>query len=111
MTFADNAIKADAVRLAFLKNKAKIADDDKEIMDGCEFRIKEYMGQNDSLVDVNDIPLFTWKKGKDKEVVDWEDMAWELWKNSGNSDEYWFDLQKKNTTTKTGNRTFLCKIK
>ena len=111
VTFADNAIKADAVRLAFLKNKAKIADDDKEIMDGCEFRIKEYMGQNDSLVDVNDIPLFTWKQGRDKEVVDWKSMAWELWKNSGKSDEYWFDLQEKNTTTKTGNRTFLCKIK
>ena len=111
-------IKEMAIQLALLKQRTKVNDGTKALMNDYEFKIKEYMGGHELLVDVNDIPLFTWKKGKDKEVVDWESLCyWVMGQESPVHPhlqlpkEVFQEAKARFTTTKPGNRTFLCKIK
>jgi predicted phage-related endonuclease len=98
-----------ANRLAGMKKHLKPDPGMKENMEAWEFAIKEYMKDNDTLVDENGEVIWTWKKAKDKPVVDWEGMAKEMLTayNQSTTDEY----MEKYTTVKPGNRTFLCKIK
>ena len=108
----DNGISAKSDELVFLKNKVKVSKEDKDRMAELEFVIKEHMGGKTSLVNSAGIPIFTWKKGKDKEVVDWEKLCfWVLGQQSPAKPEDFERVKRDFTTTKTGNRTFLCKIK
>jgi hypothetical protein len=104
---ADRHIMDDVILLSRMKQDLKITKDAKVLMDQCEFRIKEYMGSDTELVDDELIPLFTWKQGKDKTVTDWEAAFYD----GCSSVRPTADIIKDHTTTKKGNRTFLCKIK
>ena len=104
-----------AYRLAKLKAQSKPSQAIKDEMDECEFALKEHMGTAQMLVDGHDgTPLFTWKKGKDKAVVDWESVARAVYDSpiTENDIDLFIQANKEEfIVTKTGNRTFLCKIK
>ena len=108
----DNGVSAKSDELVFLKNKVKVSKEDKDRMAELEFVIKEHMGGKTSLVNSAGIPIFTWKKGKDKEVVDWDGVYNTIMEDGfGPAVNHLTRAVEKHTTTKTGNRTFLCKIK
>ena len=96
-----------------IKQDLKLDPNDKRVLEELEFTIKEAMGDYQTLNDTNGRQLFTWKQGKDKTVTDWEKVAWEYARLSDSN--FWEENLKAiicdHTTTKKGNRTFLCKIK
>ena len=108
---ADDLTMANAMDFARYKNGKKIDPLEKEVMDGVEFQIKEYMGDKSTLVSEDGEVIWTWKQGKDKTVTDWEGVAAKL-AEQYNVDSLEYDgIVNRETTTKKGNRTFLCKIK
>ena len=108
---ADDLTMANAMDFARYKNGKKIDPLEKEVMDGVEFQIKEYMGDKSTLVSEDGEVIWTWKQGKDKTVTDWEGVAAKL-AEQYNVDSLEYDgIVNGETTTKKGNRTFLCKIK
>ncbi len=107
----DGDLEESCKRLAALKQTFKPDKETKDAMDRLEFEIKEYMAGAEALRDKKDNVLFTWKKGKDKEVVDWEAVARELSYMRDDDDVALNSLLKSKTTIKPGSRTFLCKIK
>jgi hypothetical protein len=109
VVIADENIIAQVQALASLKNSTKINSDVKEVMAQAEFQIKEYMNVRDVLVDQDGNQLFTWKRSKDKTIVDWESIASAV--ESKYSTSEWKQLVEANTITKQGTRTFLCKLK
>ena len=111
---ADDAIIADAVLLAKLKRDSKVCTTDKLTSDELEYRIKEYMQDKAYLINKEGVPLFTWKQGKEKTTIDWEAVArklWITWHSNNFNDPEWLNACQSNTTTKSGSRSFLCKIK
>ena len=108
---ADDLTMANAMDFARYKNGKKIDPLEKEVMDGVEFQIKEYMGDKSTLVSEDGEVIWTWKQGKDKTVTGWEGVAAKL-AEQYNVDSLEYDvIVNRETTTKKGNRTFLCKIK
>ena len=94
-----------------IKQDLKLDPNDKRVLEELEFTIKEAMGDYQTLNDTNGRQLFTWKQGKDKTVTDWEGVAAKL-AEQYNVDSLEYDgIVNRETTTKKGNRTFLCKIK
>ena len=94
-----------------IKLDAKLSKERKEQLDESEFYIKEFMGTSQNLIDENGATIFTWKQGKDKSATDWEGVAISLAERY-NVDSLEYDrVVNRETTTKKGNRTFLCKIK
>lgn len=116
---AEKDIVAIAHRLAGMKNHLKADKGMKDHMSEWEFVIKEYMGGSETLVDNNGEVIWTWKRGKDKEVVDWEMVSKDIWVNivedGSRGTHEWAEKFRevcgRHTTTKQGSRTFLCKIK
>ena len=114
----DKDIIAMAMRLAGMKQHLKPDPGMKENMELWEFSIKEHMKDADTLVNSDGEVIWTWKKSKDKEVVDWESLCyWVLGQESPVHPhlqlpkEVFQEAKARFTTTKPGNRTFLCKIK
>ena len=94
-----------------IKLDAKLSRERKEQLEESEFYIKEFMGTSQNLIDENGETIFTWKQGKDKKTTDWEGVAAKL-AEQYNVDSLEYDgIVNRETTTKKGNRTFLCKIK
>lgn len=85
---------------AMLKNDAALIE---RKMAEARDKIAAFMGENDTLVDLADRPLITWKSGKNRFTTDWEAVA----NAAGASAE----LIAAHTTMRPGNRTFLAKIK
>ena len=109
---ADKATAIQACALAEMKTKAKLTAERKETMSLAEFDIKEYMGEHSTLVNEDGEILFTWKQGKGKKVVDWDGVYNTIMEDGfGPAVNHLTRAVEKHTTTKTGNRTFLCKIK
>jgi hypothetical protein len=108
---ATDGIIAEATLLAKLKKESKVTADDKAAIDELEFKVKEFMGDKSVLHDNAGNPLFTWKRGKGKEVVDWEGLAMQLFQKHSFQPVTIEEYKKAHTTTKTATRTFLCKIK
>jgi len=108
---ADDTIIADAVLLAKLKRDSKVCTTDKLATDELEYRIKEYMQDKAYLINKEGVPLFTWKQGKEKTVTDWEAVANHVFKNGGFHVTEIKAYVAEHTTTKSGSRSFLCKIK
>ena len=108
---ADDTIIADAVLLAKLKRDAKVCTTDKLATEELEYRIKEYMQDKAYLVNKEGVPLFTWKQGKEKTVVDWEGVANNIFDNGSFQMDERHAYIAEHTTVKSGSRSFLCKIK
>jgi len=108
---ATDGIIAEATLLAKLKKESKVTANDKAAIDELEFKVKEFMGDKSVLHDNAGNPLFTWKRGKGKEVVDWEGLAMQLFQKHSFQPATIEEYKKAHTTTKTATRTFLCKIK
>ena len=108
---ADDTIIADAVLLAKLKRDAKVCTTDKLATDELEYKIKEYMKDKAYLVDKEGTPLFTWKQGKEKTVVDWEAVANSIFDTGSFPMDERHAYIQEHTTVKAGSRSFLCKIK
>jgi hypothetical protein len=100
-----------AQRLASLKYVNKVSKENADEMKELEFYLKEYMGTRTSLLGDDEETLFTWKQGKDKTVTDWENMTVDLCDQYNIASDDYVASMERNTTTKKGNRTFLCKIK
>lgn len=72
--------------------------------EGIKNRLKDFMGEASILK--SDSGLFTWKKAKDREVIDWKAVALEV--GSLITDNRYLDTAiTDNTTTKEGSRRFL----
>jgi predicted phage-related endonuclease len=108
---ADDLTMANAMDFARYKNGKKIDPLEKEVMDGVEFQIKEYMGDKSTLVSEDGEVIWTWKQGKDKTVTDWKGVAAKLAEQYNVDSLELYAIVYGETTTKKGNRTFLCKIK
>tara|TARA_R110002073_G_scaffold288303_1_gene453048 strand:- start:1282 stop:2286 length:1005 start_codon:yes stop_codon:yes gene_type:complete len=109
--FDDGEVNAAIALYRKLKQDAKVSSQHKEHLAIAEFTIKEYMHSTELLVGQDGQQLFTWKQGKDKTVTDWEGVAAKL-AEQYNVDSLEYDgIVNRETTTKKGNRTFLCKIK
>lgn len=74
-----------------------------EERDTAKARIQEFMGDNEILTDCDGIKLFTWKKAKDGQKVDWKAVAKEAGIDQAIIDKY--------TKTTVGSRRFLSKLK
>jgi len=100
-----------AQRLASLKYVNKVSKENADEMKELEFNLKEYMGTRTSLLGDDEETLFTWKQGKDKTVTDWEKALDDVRLGTDVHSDVFSEAVEANTTTKKGNRTFLCKIK
>ena len=66
-------------------------------------KIAAFMGEADTLVGVDGLPLVTWKTGKDRSTTDWKTVAMAAGATEAQI--------AASTVIKPGNRTFLSKIK
>lgn len=113
---ANTEILVTASRLAQLKSKLTADKDYKEVMDSLEFKIKEYMGEHSTLMNRDGDVIWTWKANKDKKVVDWEAVAFELATMMDVLEDRDVHVKllptyaARHTTTKKGSRVFKCKI-
>jgi hypothetical protein len=94
-----------------IKLDAKLSRERKEQLEESEFYIKEFMGTSQNLIDENGETIFTWKQGKDKKTTDWQGVAAKLAEQYSVDPLELYAIVYGETTTKKGNRTFLCKIK
>jgi len=109
---ADNAVMDYANALSCHKRGIKIFQDKKkDSIEQAETAIKEFMGNNSNLVDTDGTPVFTWKAGKEKKVVDWEAVARNVFENGNFHNKEIKKYVDAHTSTNAGSRRFLCKLK
>ena len=79
-----------------------------------EFEIQKYMGNNSTLTNKNGDVLFTWKEGKAKKVVDWEELSkyvYNCYLSEVPDAIKWNKIFDKFLSEKKSSRRFLCKLK
>jgi predicted phage-related endonuclease len=79
-----------------------------------EFEIQKYMGNNSTLLDQEGNTLYTWKEGKAKRVVDWEEFTkhvYQCYLSEVPNAISWNDMFDKFVSEKKSSRRFLCKLK
>ena len=79
-----------------------------------EFEIQKYMGNHSTLLDREGNVLYTWKEGKPKRVVDWEEFTkhvYQCYLSEVPNAISWNDMFDKFVSEKKSSRRFLCKLK